>query len=110
MTEEIRSNLRGGVGDLSFRHLFSQADLGSRANMLATVTLQPGESIGEHPHAGNGEVYYILSGEATVTEDGQPVILQAGDAEFCADGHTHSISNDTQAPVVFLALILPDRP
>lgn len=110
MTVEIRSNLRGGVGDLPFRHLFSQSELGGRADLLASVTLQPGESVGEHPHVGNAEVYWILSGSATVTEDGQASVLQAGDAEFCADSHTHSIYNHTQAPVTFLALIVKDRP
>lgn len=110
MTVEIRSNLRGGAGDLPFRHLFSKEELGGRADLLAAVTLQPGESVGEHPHVSNGEVYWILSGSATVTEDGQAAILQPGDAEFCAGGHTHSIYNHTQEPVTFLALIVPDRP
>ena len=109
MTTEIKSNLRGGVGDLQFTHLFSGAELGGRADMLAVVTLQPGESVGEHPHNGNGEVYYILSGSATVTEDGTARILNPGDAEFCADGHTHSIVNHTDEPATFLALIMKDR-
>jgi len=109
MTVEIKSNLRGGVGDLPFRHLFSGAELDGRADLLAVVTLQPGEGVGEHPHNGNGEVYYILSGAATVTEDGIAKILQTGDSEFCADGHTHSIVNHTDEPATFLALIMKDR-
>ena len=109
MTNEIKSNLRGGVGDLNFCHLFSKEDLGGRADMLAVVTLQPGQSVGEHPHNGNGEVYYLLSGSATVTEDGERRILNPGDGEFCADGHSHSILNHTDEPATFLALILSDR-
>lgn len=35
--------------------------------------------------------------------------IHAGDAEFCADGHTHAIFNHTSEPTVFLALILSDR-
>lgn len=110
MTTEIRRNVRGGTGDPAFLHLFSQEELGGRADLTAIVTLQPGESIGEHPHQGNGELYLILSGAATVTEDGQATVLQTGDAEFCADGHTHSIRNHTEAPMSFLALIVKDRP
>ena len=109
MTTEIKSNVRGGVGDLPFQHLFSSEELGGRAQMLAKVTLQPGESVGEHPHSGNGEVYWVLSGSVTVTEDGVQTVLQTGDAEFCADGHTHAIFNHTHEPAEFLALILPDR-
>ncbi len=110
MTAETRRSVRGGAGSPVFLHLFSQADLGGRADLAAVITLQPGESIGEHPHIGNGEIYYILSGAATVTEDGQAAELHAGDAAFCADGHTHSIRNHTEGPMSFLALIVKDRP
>ena len=109
MPVEIKSNLRGGVGDLQFRHLFSGEELGGRADLFAVVTLQPGQSIGEHPHAGNGEAYLVLTGAVTVTEDGESRVLNPGDAEFCADGHTHSILNHTDEDATFLALIMKDR-
>ena len=109
MNVEIKSNLRGGVGDLQFRHLFSGEELGGRADLFAIVTLTPGQSVGEHPHTTNGEAYVVLSGSVTVTEDGESRVLQAGDAEFCADGHTHSIRNHTDEPATFLALIMKDR-
>ena len=51
----------------------------------------------------------MLSGCATVTEDVEERVLQPGDAEFCADGHTHAIRNHTDAPAVFLAVIAKDR-
>ena len=109
MTVEIKSNLRGGVGDLAFRHLFSGAELGGRADLFAVVTLEPGQSVGEHPHTTNGEAYVVLTGSVTVTEDGVSRVLNPGDAEFCADGHTHSIVNHTGEPATFLALIMADR-
>ena len=109
MTVEIKSNLRGGVGDLAFRHLFSGEELGGRADLFAIVTLQPGQSVGEHPHTTKGEAYVILTGSATVTEDGVSRVLNPGDAEFCADGHSHSIVNHTGEPATFLALIMKDR-
>ena len=46
MTVEIKSNLRGGVGDLAFRHLFSAGELGGRADLFAAVTLQPVSRMG----------------------------------------------------------------
>ena len=109
MTVEIKSNLRGGVGDLAFRHLFSGAELGGRADLFAVVTLEPGQSVGEHPHTANGEAYVVLTGSVTVTEDGVSRVLNPGDAEFCADGHSHSIVNHTGEPATFLALIMKDR-
>lgn len=109
MTTAVKHNIRGGAGSPSFRYLFTPEELGNRAELLTTITLQPGESVGEHPHIGNGELYYILSGAAMVAEDGAETELHAGDAEFCADGHTHAIRNHTDAPTTFLALILTDR-
>ena len=109
MTNEIKSNVRGGTGDVNFCHLFSGEELGGRADLFAVLTLQPGQSVGEHDHSTNGEAYLVLSGAVTVTEDGESRILNPGDAEFCADGHCHSIFNHTEAPATFLALIMKDR-
>lgn len=109
MTVEVKEKVRGGIGTPVFRHLFSAAELGGRADMMAVVTLEPGESIGPHSHSTNAEAYYLLEGSATVLEDGTERELMPGDAEFCADGHIHAIRNHTQAPARFLALILPDR-
>ena len=109
MNTELKSNVRGGVGSPEFRHLFSQAELGDRATLFAVVTLQPGESVGRHPHDTNGEAYLVLSGKVMVEEDGAEHELLPGDAEFCADGHTHAIRNHTDEAASFLALIMPDR-
>ena len=96
MQTAVKHNIRGGEGSPS-------------AEMMAVITLQPGESVGVHPHETNGEAYVILEGAATVTEDGQARELHVGDAEFCADGHTHSIRNHTAAPTRFLAVIVPSK-
>ena len=106
---EIRSNVRGGCGDLAFRHLFTKDELGGRIDMMAEVTLEPGQSIGVHPHETNGEAYYVCEGSVTVTEDGESRVLTKGDAEFCADGHTHSIRNHTEKNAKFLAVIVSNR-
>jgi len=109
MHVEHKPNLRGGNGSPEFRQLFSAEELGGRATLFSIVTLQPGESVGRHPHDTNGEAYLVLTGKAMVEEDGVERELLPGDAEFCADGHTHAIRNHTDEPATFLALIMPDR-
>lgn len=106
---EIRTNVRGGNGALPFRHLLSKEQMDSRAEMIAEVTLLKGQSIGVHPHTENGELYYIVSGKAVVSENGCEKELLCGDAEFCANGATHSIVNREDTPCVLLAVILPNR-
>ena len=88
MQTDIKHNVQGGEGSPKFRHLFSAEELGNRGELLAVITLEPGESVGVHPHTSNGEAYFILEGGATMTEDDETRILGVGDAEFCADGHT----------------------
>ena len=109
MNAQHRANVRGGDGAPEFRYLFSPEEMGGRAELLGVITLAPGDSIGTHPHETNAEAYYIISGEATVTENGEARTLRPGDAEFCADGHTHSICNHTAAPTRFLAVIVPNK-
>ena len=109
METAVKHNIQGGEGSPKFRYLFSAEELGHRADLMTVITLEPGESIGVHPHTDNGEAYFILEGGATMTEDGQTRILGVGDAEFCADGHTHSIKNHTDQPMRFLAVIVPNR-
>ncbi len=106
---EFKPNIRGGEGKPLFRHLFSGEELGGRATMLSVLTLQPGESVGVHDHVDNGEVYFVLSGKLMVQEDGVETELHPGDAEFCADGHSHGIRNHTNESATFVALILPNR-
>lgn len=105
MTHTTREALRGGRGVLDFTHIF-EGDEVEKTRLFAVITVQPGDSIGVHPHDGEGEAYLILDGAATVTEDGVDHILQAGDAEYCTGGHTHGLLNHTDAPVSLLAIVI----
>ncbi len=100
---------QGGNGVARFRDLFTSEDLGGRAEMFSVVTLDPGDSVGIHAHTSNGEVYCVLRGSVWVTEDGAERELLPGDAEFCADGHTHGMENRSDSPAEILAVILPNR-
>ena len=44
MQTAVKHNIRGGEGSPSFRYLFSAEQLGNRAEMMAVITLQPGEN------------------------------------------------------------------
>ena len=105
MTHNTRENLRGGKGVLDFTHIFEGDEL-DKTRMFAVITVQPGDSIGTHPHEGEGEAYLILDGAATVSEDGVDYILDAGDAEYCSGGHTHALLNHTDRPVTLLAIVI----
>jgi len=70
------------------------------------------EGYPEHDHAGDGqeEVYYIISGQATLTIDGQDHRMQAGSIAFVPSGHARRFTTP-DGPVQILAVGgTPDAP
>ena len=62
---------------------------------LTVVECPAGWTGSEHDHGGSDheEVYLLLSGEATITVDGEAVSLEAGDAIRVDPDSTREISN-----------------
>ena len=108
ITPTYKEKAAGGEGRVEFRHPFTVEELGGRFCNLMRATLRPGDSVGVHAHSENAEVYYMLEGSATVIDDGVETVLNPGDAQFCADGHTHGIYNHTDKEASFLAIIVPN--
>jgi len=106
MPQSMEHEPAGGKGDMTFRTLFAPEDLAGKTGMFAAVTLPAGNTIGEHLHDSDCEVYYILSGEGVMIEDGKRYPVQAGDVEFCPQGHSHGLDNLSAEPVTFLAMQL----
>lgn len=106
MLVEIKSRMRDGNGEVELCHILEQKDLKGHARLVARITLKEGCSIGVHRHDNEEEIYYILQGTATVTDDGITKILYPGDAMLTGDGSSHSIANNETKPLVLLAIIL----
>ncbi|MGI6150916.1 MAG: cupin domain-containing protein [Christensenellales bacterium] len=107
MPKEARTAWRGGEGAPEVTHLCPE---GKPANwrFMALVDFKPGESIGEHEHSGETELYYIIKGEATVIDDGVPVKVTAGDAIVTGNGGRHSIKNTGMENLTMLAVVVND--
>lgn len=72
---------------------------------LTVLDCDPGWSGMEHDHAEDDheEIYYLAEGGATVTVDGEPVEMEAGDALRISPGATRSIENgDTESTFVLV--------
>ncbi len=100
-----RFEVKGGRGGYETTHIFTPEEV-DKTTLCAVNAMPPGSSIGVHPHQTEGEIYLILQGQATVTEDGRDYLLGPGDAEYCTGGHSHGIANDAEEPLVFLAMII----
>lgn len=107
MTVQLRENIRGGKGTLECLNLFAKEEMCGKCNLFTIFTVKPGDSIGLHPHVEDAEAYYVLEGEITVEDNGETHTLRPGDAMWTGNGGEHSVSNLTDAPAKFLAIILP---
>ena len=56
--------------------------------------------------AEDAEIYYILEGEAEVTDNDKTAVMRAGNVMFTGNGARHSIANHSGKDVKFLACIL----
>lgn len=106
MIREIRSEMRGGSGNVNICHIFRQEELKGKARLYAKLSLEPGCSIGLHEHVGEEELFYILKGIATVNDNGSISTLYPGDALLTGNGASHSIENNGSETLELMALIL----
>ena len=103
---EVKSNLRGGNGDVIFNYVLSEEELAGHGRMYARLVLPPGSSIGWHIHEGETEPYYITAGEGVFTDsDGSEHRVAKGDCCIIEEGCGHSIVNDGTVDLEFMALI-----
>ena len=102
-TVENSGNIEGRI---SKNIVLTPAEMLERASMFNIITLPSGSRIKEHPHIEDAEIYYILEGEAEVTDNDKTAVMRAGDVMFTGNGDRHSIANHSGKDVKFLACIL----
>ena len=105
-TKSVVSNLRGGKGDLCREDIFMPDDALGKFRLCATITIPDGCSIGEHSHGPDAEIYYILSGNLQVTDDGITKDLTPGDAVYTGGGKSHSVVNVSGKDATMLAIVM----
>lgn len=99
-----RENIRGGVGKgTNWDYLRP----GEMAGVLASsrVTLEPGASIGVHPHLHEDEIYLVLEGHGTGILDEESFPVAPGDAFLCKAGHRHGLANPGPGALSFFAVL-----
>lgn len=99
--------IRGGEGETEMRKILESVDeLYGKGRMFNHMVLAPGNSIGEHQHEGDNEIFYFISGTGEYNDNGTLVQVGPGDTTVCNDGETHSLANTGDVSLEFIALIL----
>ena len=107
MKSETWENPAGGKGKMLIEHILGPDVLKDKNGLYARVTLPPGAVLGFHEHHGNGESYFILSGEGDYDDNGVKRTVKPGDVTWTPDGSGHALSNEKgSVDLVFIALIV----
>jgi len=104
----VRHNekMRGGEGVVISEKLLSPEEIYEKGRLFSKMTLHPGASIGYHVHEGEMESFFIISGEAEYSDNGEVVTLMPGDTVLNASGEGHSIKSTGDTPLELIALII----
>lgn len=97
--ETVIPHMRGGEKEVR-AHMYVD-DLGK----IMRGKLIPGASIGLHVHETSSEILYILSGKGKVLYEGTEEPLAPGTCHYCPKGKGHSLINDGDEDLEFLAVI-----
>ena len=99
--------IRSGNGETEM-HLIAESveELYGKGRLFNLMVLAPGNSIGEHYHEGDNEIFYFLSGTGEYNNNGTKVQVCPGDTTICSDGEMHGLVNTGDEPLKFIALIL----
>jgi mannose-6-phosphate isomerase-like protein (cupin superfamily) len=104
---DLKVKMREGKGETIIKHIINSDEL-NHSRLFSTITLKKGCSIGTHTHLNETEYYYILSGEGVVSEKSGDTTVKVGDVVVTGDKQSHSIINNGNEDLVFIALILLD--
>ena len=104
--KELREHMRDGDGTVEILNLATPEELNDKGRLFAKITLHTGCSIGYHVHEKDTELFYILKGEASYSDNGETKIISAGDVTVCPAGTGHSIANRSGSDVELIAVIV----
>lgn len=99
MEEQQLEHFNGGEKALLARMVVDQQ------NKILLGKLEPGATVGLHTHVDSSEIIYILQGKGKVLYDGDYELVESGLCHYCPKGHSHSLINDSDANLVFFAVV-----
>ena len=105
MRTQVRSQMKGGVGDVTVLHLVECDEL-PNIRCAGEMTLPQGASIGDHLHDTETEYYLITEGIAVVVDGGRECRVGKGDMIVTGGGASHSIRNAGHTPLKVTAFIV----
>ena len=95
----VLPSFKGGEKELRAKMFFDGT------NRIMKGLLVSGASIGMHIHEDSSEIIFITAGHGSVIFDGENEPVSEGICHYCPKGHSHSLVNDSDADLEFLAVV-----
>jgi quercetin dioxygenase-like cupin family protein len=97
------SDSHGGKGRYFVRTLLDGVS-GSPFKYVRDLILYPGSTIGLHPHTGDDEIYFFISGTGLMNVDGEECVVGPGSVVLTQSGSQHGLRNDGEEDLrIFVA-------
>ena len=77
--------VQNGKGLIHMKDLTDKEGLYNHGRLFAHVTVDPGCSIGDHPHDHETEFYYIIKGEGVFNDNGKEIVVRPGDIWYATN-------------------------
>ena len=77
--------------------------------VISSTTLHPGKSTRGHSHAGQEEVYMIISGSGTMELDDKKIDIQGGEMVLIEDGVFHRVHNTADGDLYMVCIFDGER-
>lgn len=106
MKVEVKDQVRGGAGKVTFQHLFQKEEIKAKTRLCARLILPPGTSIGMHRHDGEDELFVIVKGAGMIDDGKTRTAVGVGDAILTGNGESHALANTGADTLEVLALIM----
>lgn len=72
------------------------------------LVVHPGKRLSYQTHARRAEHWYVVSGTATVTLDGERIEVESGSAVDIGLGCAHRVANEAERDLVFIEVQIGD--
>ena len=91
-----------GIGSLEKVRAFSKKDFKTNLDFIDYVIVKPGETIGEHIHGDNEEIYFFIEGCGTMLIGNEKIHVSEGDIAVNSFQESHGLINNGNIPIKIL--------